>query len=358
MARKNVRVGIAGQGRSGYGIHANWLRQSPGKYKIVAVADGRDERLTVAKQQFGCRTYKTYQEMLAEGGFDLFVNALPSHLHVEGTLAALRSDYNVVADKPVAHKVSEMDKMISAARSARKLLAPFQNSRFWPYFTRMQEVIASGVLGEVLHARLDWSGFARRWDWQTLQKYNGGSLNNTGPHPMDQAIMLFGKGEKMPKVFARLVSGPGTVGDADDLAIVTLYGKGSPTIEVVISSYQAFPPANQIVVSGTCGGLTGGPAGLRWRYFDPAKAPKLKLQKAWAEGGAYCSEKLPWVTKSWKAREPKIGWFAHCAKLFYNNLYEALTTKAKLVVTPQQVRRQIFAIQEAHRQNPLPRMKS
>ena len=34
-----LRVGVLGQGRSGYGIHCRWLEQSARKYRIAAVAD-------------------------------------------------------------------------------------------------------------------------------------------------------------------------------------------------------------------------------------------------------------------------------------------------------------------------------
>ena len=36
------------------------------------------------------------------------------------------------------------------------------------------------------------NGFARRWDWQTLQEFRGGNLLNTGPHFVDQAVCLMG----------------------------------------------------------------------------------------------------------------------------------------------------------------------
>ena len=35
---------------------------------------------------------------------------------------------------------------VAAAKKARRVLAPFQNSRFYPFFAKMQQVIASGVL--------------------------------------------------------------------------------------------------------------------------------------------------------------------------------------------------------------------
>ena len=46
------------------------------------------------------------------------------------------------------------------------------------------------MLGRIVQVSLSFSGFARRWDWQTLQEYKGGNLLNTGPHPMDQAMRL------------------------------------------------------------------------------------------------------------------------------------------------------------------------
>ena len=35
---------------------------------------------------------------------------------------------------------------------------------------------------------ISFSGFSRRWDWQTSQRWYGGSLRNTGPHPLEQAL--------------------------------------------------------------------------------------------------------------------------------------------------------------------------
>jgi scyllo-inositol 2-dehydrogenase (NADP+) len=43
------------------------------------------------------------------------------------------------------------------------------------------------------------------------------------------------------------------------------------------------------------------------------------------------------------------------SKGFYDNIYDVLVNKGKLVVKPSQVRLQIEAIQECHRQNPLPK---
>ncbi len=351
MARKIIRVGIAGLGRSGYDIHARWFRRAPKQFRIVAAADPLPKRRGQAREEFGCRTYKDYADLVADKELDLFVNATPSPLHPKATIRAFRAGHHVVCEKPLAVKVRDFDAMVLAARKARRVLAPFQNSRFGPFFAKIQEVIASGVLGRILHVRITCAGFSRRWDWQTRQELWGGNLNNTGPHPLDHAVMLFGPAA--PKVFCRLESAEGSFGDADDFCALTLYGGRSPTVDVLVSSYQAYAVADAYVVNGTRGSLAGGGEGLRWRYYDPAKAPKRKLMTGWSLARQFCHEKLPWIERTWKPPRTKLTGFELFSQRFYNNVYDVLTGKGKLVVTPAQVRRQIAVIEEAHRQNRL-----
>jgi len=355
VAKKIIGVAIAGQGRSGYDIHARWLREAPRQYRIVAVADKMGARRREAARELGCKTYTDYSDLLGHEGVDLFINALPNNLHPKGTLAALRAGMNVVCEKPLATKVSDVDKMIAAARKGRCLLAPFQNGRFSPVFGKIQEVAASGVLGEILHVRIALGGFGRRWDWQTRQDLWGGSINNTGPHPLDQAVMLFGP--KTPKVFAKLLSGPGSFGDADDFAAVTLYGPGSPTVEVLVSSYAAYGSGAPFIVNGSRGGLVVREGKVRWRYFKPSKAPKHKLMPGWSQQRRYCREKLPWVEKTWTPRTIADS-FQYNSKAFYNNIHDVMTAKGKLVVTPAQVRKQVGVLEECHRQNRLAKRKA
>jgi scyllo-inositol 2-dehydrogenase (NADP+) len=354
MAGKIIRVGIAGQGRSGFDIHARWLRTVPQQFQITAVADLLPERRAQAKAELGCRVFKDYTGMLKAGGFDLFVNAMPSYLHPKGVMAALNAGYHTVCEKPSAVKVADFDKMVAASRKNRRVLAPFQNSRFQPAFAKIREVLASGVLGDLVHARLNYSGFARRWDWQTKQEFWGGNINNTGPHPLDMAVVLFG--ERRPEVFAKLWSGPGSFGDADDFSMVVLHGKNTPTVEVFVSSYSAYPIGDIFTINGTRGGLSGNFQALKWRSYDPAKAPKQALMKGWSDNRAYNSEQLPWVEADWKLDIPDV--FQKISQGFYDNVYGALVNGGKLEVSLNQVRRQVYALEEAHRQNPLPRLSA
>lgn len=360
---KRIRVGIAGQGRSGFSIHVAWLRQAGSQYRIVAVADPLPERRCEAEEQLGATSYPDYRDMLEAGGFDLFVNALPSPLHVPATLEALERGLHVVCEKPMARSVREFDLMVEAARKAGRVLAPFQNNRLQPFFTKMLEVIYSGVLGELVAVRSVWGGFSRRWDWQTLQCNMGGILLNTGPHALDQALMLFEETET-PEVFCRMQCRNEMGGDADDFCAVTLRGQKVPHVEILLSTYLAYQQGPMYNISGTRGGLSGGAESLQWKYYDPVKAGQPEFWRTWSENRQYPSEQLPWVEESWHVSESiangaKSGYtlvsFQIAVKEFYDNLHDVLLGKGSLLITLPQVRRQIAVIEECHRQNPLPR---
>ncbi|HPN84603.1 MAG TPA: hypothetical protein PK821_04620, partial [Victivallales bacterium] len=49
--------------------------------------------------------------------------------------------------------------------------------------------------------------------------------------------------------------------------------------------------------------------------------------------------------------------FPSGTKRIYGNLYDVIYGQDKLLITPDQVRKQIEILEECHRQNPLPRKK-
>jgi len=356
MSNKVIKVGIAGFGRSGFGIHANQIKNDGDRFQITAVADNLPERRKDAAEQFGCKVYEDYQELLDAGGFDLFINATPSRFHTDAVIAALDKGYHVLGEKPFAAKLADFDRIAAAAKKSGTVLYPFQNSRFFEFFAKMREIIASGILGEIIFIRSNWGGFARRWDWQTLQSELGGNLLNTGPHPVDQAVMLFG--DDYPEVFCKMVANHHPFpGDAQNFCALILHGKGRPTIEIMLNSFQAIPIGTDMYnVSGTRGGLAGGPSGLRWKYFKPEDAPAHELWEPWSFNRQYCSETLPWIEESCEFVDDtsRVTGTGGIVRALYTNLYDVLTKGVPQEITLDQVRRQVHVMEEAHKQNPLP----
>src|SRR5689334_1654355 len=136
-----LKVGIFGLGRSGRDIYGNLLIQLPRHYRITAVADSLPERQERAIQEYGCRAYDSWEDMVAAEELDLVVNASPSHQHFPISLALLNRGLNVLCEKPLAKSPEEVDQLIEASERNGRVLAVFHQSRYQPAFVQLRKVI-------------------------------------------------------------------------------------------------------------------------------------------------------------------------------------------------------------------------
>jgi len=348
---KKLKVGIIGQGRSGCNIHAHVLNLLPEQYTIAAVTDLMQERRDAAVKNFGCDAYESHLELLDRKDLDLVVNASPSHLHVPLSELFIDAGFNVLCEKPLASKVADVDRLIAKSKKSGNVFAVYQQSRFAPYFQQVKSVIDSGVLGKIVLVKIAFNSFARRWDWQTLKKMNGGNLLNTGPHPLDQALHFVGR-DAMPQVICDM-DNLNSSGDAEDHVKLILRREGYPTVDVEVSSCAAYSPYTYMVY-GSRGGLTGTMTDIQWKYFDESQCENHESLAEPMPNLGYCSEKLPWVEENWRCETKEEGAMNQLDLMgtqFYLNLHKVLTQGAELEVKLADVRQQIAVIEEAHRQN-------
>ena len=333
-----VKVGIAGLGRSGWGIHAGVFEKCQNMYKVVAVSDPIDERRQEAVSKFGCKAYPDFDSLIGDDESELVIIATPSYLHAPQTIKALKAGKKVVCEKPMATSLAEANVMIEAAKNTGNLLTVFQNRRYAPDFLKVKEVIRSGKLGRIVLIKMSWHSFGRRWDWQTLRKFGGGELSNTGPHAIDQALQLLG--EKEPEVFCDLQRTL-TLGDAEDHVKIILRAPESPVIDIEITCACAYPQSWWLVM-GTQGGLTGSASSLKWRYFNPEDLPPRQVDTKPTPGRSYNREEIPWKEETWGIGENyRSGEF-----VFYDELYKTLRHGAPLSITPESVRRVMLVIEK------------
>ena len=365
---KQIRVAILGQGRSGRDIHAVNLARMGEKYKITAIAEPLEKRRERAKNEYGCALYSDYKELFGKSSeIDLVVNAAPSHFHVPVTLDLLNNGFNVLCEKPLAKTAAEVDLMIDTAQKNNKMLAVFQQSRFLDAYREIKRIIDSGALGRIIQISFRYNGFARRWDWQTLQEYNAGSLYNTGPHPVDQLLRILDY-DAMPEVTCYM-DRVNTFGDAEDYVKLIMKAPDRPVVDLEISSCDPYPKFSYSI-QAEYGGLCGDTSHIDYKYYVQSSAPAQKLTREPIEKPdgtpAYCSEKLEWVEKSWNigdiAEDSGSSYVPGAPPdnpvfTFYSMLYEHMVNGVPLEVTPKQVRQQIAIMEECHRQNPMSKLE-
>lgn len=336
-----IRIGILGLGRSGWFNHALILQKLPGQFTLAAVTDPDPFRCQEAVRNLQCRSHPDAASLMKDPEVDLIVVATPSQLHASQTIEALEAGKDVVCEKPMARDTTEADRMIRAAQKARRLLTVFQNNRYMPSFQQVRQVIASGKLGRIVQIRMSIHSFGRRWDWQTLKEFGGGELNNTGPHFLDQALQLFGPAE--PQVFCHLERTL-TSGDAEDYVKLVLRAPDAPLIDLEISKAFAYP-LNLWQVTGTQGGLSGTASELSWKYVDFSRLPPRPVDRKPTTDRSYNTETYEWIQESWKMPPDGIP----TQTRFYQDLYRTIRHQAPLVITPQDIRRQIALIEHCHR---------
>jgi predicted dehydrogenase len=351
---KKLKVAVIGWGRSGRDIHGKHLHTDKERFEVVAVVDEIERRREMARSEFGCETYSDYRELFGRKDLDLVVNASYSHQHAPITEDLLNHGFNVLCEKPCAKTEAQVQGMMDAAARSGRMLAIFQQSRLVPYFEKVRQVMDSGILGRIIQISINFNGFARRWDWQSCQSFNAGSLYNTGPHPVDQALALLNY-DGMPDVICRM-DRVNTFGDAEDYVKLILTAPDRPLIDVEISSCDAYPSFTY-KIQGSRGGLKGSMTDIEWRYFNEGEAPTQRLitTPLMDEEGQplYCEEKLIWTQEQWKSDGPRV--FTYAVRRYYDNVYSHLTEGTPLIVTLEQIRQQIAVMERCHQQNPLSR---
>lgn len=350
-----IKVGIIGFGRSGCSIHASGIEKMQDRFTICAICDEIPERRTHASFP-NAKQYATAEELLADKEVELVVVATYNYSHAKYAIMALDAGKHVLCEKPFGYRTDDVDAMIEAAKRNNRILQPFQQRRYEEDFQKVLEICKSGVLGKIKYVRISWPGFSRRWDWQTSRAFGGGQLYNNGPHLVDHGMELFGT-EEEPEVCAFLRNSLSS-GDAEDEFNITLHGKNSPQVELIISATNAFPQ-DRWLICGTAGTLHGGTSKLEWKYVDWSKYPERPLDTVPLEGRKYCSEKLEFITGTWEpegaadsgagaAPAPKP------VKKLYDTLFEAIRNGKPQEITPANIRRRIAVMQKAYEQNNIP----
>jgi predicted dehydrogenase len=191
---RKIRIGIIG---CGVGIlHLQGFQQDP-RVDVVAIAGLDEDRCQALAKEFGVpRIYRDYQELLADPDIEAVTVAVPNVLHYPVALAALQAGKHIMVEKPLARTAEEGEKIIKAARDAKRVLGVVFNRRGRQDVQLLKHEVERGALGEIYHARAFWmrrSGIPGLGTWFTSKEMaGGGPLIDLGVHVLDMAMWVLG----------------------------------------------------------------------------------------------------------------------------------------------------------------------
>lgn len=318
-----IRVGVIGFGLAGRIFHTAVISATPGLELAAIVQRKGDE---AAKAYPHVQIYRSIEELLADASIRLVVVATPSFSHFEVAEQCLRTDRDVVVDKPFVLTSEEAAKLIRLARERKRLLTVYQNRRWDGDFKTVEKVLVSGELGRLVTYESHFDRFRpqpRREVWRESGGPGGGTLFDLGSHLIDQALTLFDKPESL---FASVRTQRDN-GAADDAFDITLF---YPRFTAYLRATMiAKAPGARFTLHGTEGsfvkfGLDPQEAALVGGATFATPGFGTEPEAAW--GKLYLENAEP------ESVETEVGDY----RGLYANVRDALLDKANLAVTPEQ----------------------
>lgn len=191
MADKKLKWGILGAARVNERLLPAII-EVPNS-ELVAIASRREgaAKTTLEKyapQGFDCSSVQCYDNLLGvieDPNVEAIYCPMANNEHVTWAMHAINSGKHVLIEKPMALRVEDIEALEAAAINNNvKVMEGFMY-RFHPQHARVQEIVASGLIGDVLSVRASYSFLMRParmyrianpvWD-------GGGAMWDIGPY--------------------------------------------------------------------------------------------------------------------------------------------------------------------------------
>ena len=338
---KTIKVGLIGFGAGGQTFHAPILTMVKG-LQLAKIRAVKPEQVAVAQSKYPTASIvSTSDEICNDENIELVVITTPNTSHYSLTMQALQAGKNVVVDKPFTINTKDADELIAEAEKRNLVLSVYHSRRFDSDFYTVQKIIKNDLLGGLveMESRYDrFRNFLKPNSWREEDAPGSGILYDLGSHLIDQAQALFGL--------------PDTV--SADLIVQRKSGKAIDNFEVILhypgikvslkAGMLVREPLPRFILSGNNGSFV--------KYG-------LDVQEEALKAGYTSSTKSNWGIEPpeiWGTVNTEINGQHFVGKIesekgdytaFYQNIYNTIIVKEKLIVTSLQARNNIRTIELA-----------
>ena len=200
---KPITIAIAGCGSRGQDTYAACQKRFPDRMQIVAAADIRPEKLEQMKASYGltdAQCYDSAESMLKAGKLaDVMIIATPDRMHYSEAMEALKLDYHLLLEKPIAPTAEECIAIEKLALERNREVVVCHVLRYTVFYQKLKALINSGVVGNVVNIQ----AIERVGYWHQAHSFVRGNWRNAGLstpmilqkccHDMDILLWLSGK---------------------------------------------------------------------------------------------------------------------------------------------------------------------
>ncbi|MBY8880301.1 Gfo/Idh/MocA family protein [Actinacidiphila acidipaludis] len=240
-----MRFALAGAGVIGQ-VHARLIAALPGHADLAVVVDTDEDRARKLATEYGCAAVADLAEACARPDVDAVAVCLPSGLHADAAVLALRAGKHVLVEKPLDVTLAAADRITEAERASGRTVGVISQRRFQPAPAFVHRAIADGRLGRITSGIAE-STFWRGQDyydsggWRgTLAGDGGGALMNQGIHAVDLLLWMMGEPVEVQAYAGRLAHE--RIDVEDTVAATVRFASGAiGTITATTAAYPGLP---------------------------------------------------------------------------------------------------------------------
>jgi predicted dehydrogenase len=122
------------------------------KIEIVSCFTRSEDKRHAFADKYGCKTAKSYEDILADDSIEAIINTTPNNVHLETTEMAAAAGKHVFLDKPIANTVADGMKIATVCRDAGVVLALGYQRRRESHFRWIRNEIDAGRFGKLVQA--------------------------------------------------------------------------------------------------------------------------------------------------------------------------------------------------------------
>ena len=225
MSKKPEIMNVAVLGAGFGAAHVGGILSNPERFRLRWLCDLNEAQSRKCMERFegkvseGFRLGGDYRVALEDPEVQAVAVSMPHHIHEKVCVEAAQAGKHIMLDKPIARTLEEADKIIASADANKVTLMVAFNYRFTPFYAKLREMVAEGLIGRPLFAvTRHYQSFnpPPNSNWRSKASTGGGCVIGSGVHNIDFMRWLLGEPEE---VFAYGVEDPARL-DAEAAASI------------------------------------------------------------------------------------------------------------------------------------------
>lgn len=160
--------------------------------EAYAVASRSLERAKVFAEEWGFeKAYGSYEEMLEDPEVELVYVSTPHSHHYQYAKMCLEHGKHVLVEKAFTVNASQAEELVRISEEKNLLLAEAIWTRYMPSRKMIDDIVASGVIGEVTSLTANLGYPLKHVERMQNPELAGGALLDLGVYPINFAMMVF-----------------------------------------------------------------------------------------------------------------------------------------------------------------------